>query len=539
MEIEETSLFKTLNNYRYGDTTIEQVKNYIQNQEFPTNVNNTTKRNRFTQKWQHFTIENNYLVYNNNDIQLIVVPNSERQSIVKEYYNDFAMSAGAGIKNLYHKICLKYLNITRSYVEKYLKRQGFYNMTRPSNHYIHRPIIDAPFPNMRWGIDTIDMRHFNFAYDKNNKLKKKVNVESTANKGFSYIFTCIDYASRYAWARPLKDQTSTSIVAALKDIMEKSNTVPQIIQSDNGSSFRVDYKRFLAEKGVETIYTKTYSPQSNGLVENLNGQIRKMLRDIMTRKQSINWISYLQKCVQNKNNTRNETTGKTPNQVWTAGLKEAYENEIDEKKAKNIQQARANLITKAKKQIESYKVPIYEKGDLVHIKLSAMYSKIRRVIKEGNKKLLLTSFTPEVYRIHSVLQYKSPYGEDIRPNNAYTVETVTQPPKVLNYRRNDITLPNNKNGRLRFSQNEPMRFYAKDFIKVEENTQPPSYSNKDVLVVNDKYKKLGLLPHKKISKGNEPLVLERGERTRRPNPRFQTGGLILVGGIAHSILDDE
>ena len=479
-------------------------------------------------------------------MHLTVVLNNEREDIVKKYYENFAMSAGAGIKNLYYKICLSYLNISRSFVQKYLQQQGLFNMTRPSNHQIHRPIIDAPYPNMRWGIDTVDMRHFNKAYDKNNVLKK-INVDATANKGYSYILTCIDYASRYVWAVALKDQKAPSIVAALKSIMEESNTVPQIIQSDHGSSFRKEYKRFLDEKGVSIIYTKTYSPQSNGLVENFNGQLRKMLRDIMTRARSINWISHLQECVDNKNNSKNETTGKTPNQIWTPGLQDAYESQIDEGKANTIREARQNLLQNAQKQIDKYKAPIYEKGNLVHVKLSALYSKIRRVVKEGNKKLLLTNFTPEVYKIRSVIQVKAPDDRDFRPNLIYTLQTLTTPAKTINYRNNDITLPDNLNGRLRFSKNEPMRFFAKDFIQVDSNNQPNNYSNRDVLKINDFYDKLGLIPPTETAAQNQRRVertllgapvnttLERGTRANRgQNTRFGEG--VRIGGMIHTII---
>jgi len=540
-------LYRKLNSYIYDDNTIQEVKDFITNSTVPAFIgNDESKLDDFVEKWNGFIVDDNKLIYTGNNMRLTVVPNDERENIVKKYYNDFAMSAGAGYKNLYYKICLSYLNISRAFVLNYLKKQGFYNMTRPSNHHLNRPIIDAPFPNMRWGIDTVDMRHFSKAYDKNNVLQK-INVDATANKGFSYILTCIDYASRYVWAKALKDQKATSIVAALKSIMEESNTTPQIIQSDQGSSFRKEYKRFLDEKNVSIIYTKTYSPQSNGLVENFNGQLRKMLRDIMTRTKSVDWINHLQECVDNKNNSKNETTGKTPNQIWTAGLQDAYKNEIDENKANNIREARQNLLRNAQEQIDKYRTPVYEKGDLVHIKLSALYSKIRRVVKEGNKKLLVTNFTPEVYRVRSVIQVKAPDDVDFRPNLIYTVKTLTNPAKIVNYRNNDITLPDNRLGRQRYSKNEPMRFFASDFIKVESNNKPKNYSNRDVLKINDFYNKLGLIPpvetlaqtqrRTQATLLGEPIdeTLQRGTRANR-GQNIRLGEGIMIGGMIHSII---
>lgn len=228
-------------------------------------------------------------------------------------------------------------------------------------------------------------------------------------------------------------------------------------------------------------------------------------------------------------------------------MQDAYESQIDEGKANTIREARQNLLQNAQKQIDKYKAPIYEKGNLVHVKLSALYSKIRRVVKEGNKKLLLTNFTPEVYKIRSVIQVKAPDDRDFRPNLIYTLQTLTTPAKTINYRNNDITLPDNLNGRLRFSKNEPMRFFAKDFIQVDSNNQPNNYSNRDVLKINDFYDKLGLIPPTETAAQNQRRVertllgapvnttLERGTRANRgQNTRFGEG--VRIGGMIHTII---
>jgi hypothetical protein len=183
-------------------------------------------------------------------------------------------------------------------------------------------------------------------------------------------------------------------------------------------------------------------------------------------------------------------------------------------------------------------------GDLVRVKLSSLYSKIRRTIKEGNKKLLVTNYTPEVYKIRSVVQLSSPNDIDFRPNQVYTIQTLTNPSKVVNYQK-DITLRDDATGRQRYSTTEPMRFFAKDFIKVDTDDKP--YSNRDVIKLNDFYAKLGLIPpaetaaqlkkrQAKTTSGATQAVIQRAtanpnapKEQRQRKPTEKTKGLTIGG----------
>ena len=51
-------------------------------------------------------------------------------------------------------------------------------------------------------------------------------------------------------------------------------------------------------------------------IENFNKQLRKILRKISIRNNNLNWIDYLQICIDNKNAQYNKTTKHTPNQLW-------------------------------------------------------------------------------------------------------------------------------------------------------------------------------------------------------------------------------
>ena len=60
---------------------------------------------------------------------------------------------------------------------------------------------------------------------------------STFNKGFRFLFCVIDIFSKYAWVVPLKDKKGVSIVDAFQKISDDSDRKPNKIWVDKGSKF--------------------------------------------------------------------------------------------------------------------------------------------------------------------------------------------------------------------------------------------------------------------------------------------------------------
>jgi len=528
-DIPESQLLVTLNNYKEFQTLagLEKVKQYLQSKKLPVfrkytfkNEDNETitvtaqqQRERFIKKFQDFVFQDDKIVYKNDDVTLIVVYPNERDDIIKKYYNDKTTGLGSGIQNLYNKITQQYLNISRDEVELFLKKQPFYQMTRPLQKVVNRPIVDAPFPNMRWAIDLIEMSQY-LKYKKESD-GSKVAVEG-ANFPYVYILSIIDFASRYCWARPLKNKSANEVATTLLKVFEETNTRPLVIQADGGKEFGVSMARQInqgyplgSNGNIQIIYTKSYSPQSNGLVENLNAQIRKMLRDAMNRNVVINkptevkapnWIKYLPDVITNKNNTKNGTTKKRPIDVWHEGLKRTFEEYQDEKKLKSVRLARENLLKEAQRSLNRYKdAKEYKKGDLVRVKMTTLYSKLRRLVKENpqNEKLFIATFTPEIYVISRVItnQATFPLGDGIyRPKVRYLISPYKKPNQRIT-KNNDLTLALATDGENRVvgvSGKQPMMFFASDFMPVsKENVIVPS-TNKALLLKTDYYNNLGI-----------------------------------------------
>ena len=106
--------------------------------------------------------------------------------------------------------------------------------------------------------------------------------EKQTNDGNKSILTCIDYFSKYVWAEPLKNNQAISIRDAMERIATKAHTYPKIIQSDNGSEFKAAFSDWTREHNIGHIKTLSYSPTSNGFIENFNKQLRGLSEKVQS-----------------------------------------------------------------------------------------------------------------------------------------------------------------------------------------------------------------------------------------------------------------
>jgi transposase InsO family protein len=89
--------------------------------------------------------------------------------------------------------------------------------------------------------------------------------------GWEFLHVCIDDASRLAYAEVLRDERKESAVAFLRRALAFFRThriTVQRLMSDNGSCYRSKlFARVCTEAGIRHIFTKPYTPQTNGKAE--------------------------------------------------------------------------------------------------------------------------------------------------------------------------------------------------------------------------------------------------------------------------------
>jgi hypothetical protein len=310
----------------------------------------------------------------------MVIPDGERNGVLLKIYKDLKQGVGQGIDIFYNRVRDKYLNVKRKDVSDFLKSQKVYQITRPQQHIENKPVL-ATSPNERYGIDCINM----VSYASSN---------GGVDRGIKFISTVVDYFSREVWLRPLQTQTAVNVRNALVNIVQETTTYPKIIQADNSSEFKAETSKWMSDNNIVYIKTLSYSPESNGLVEGKNKIVRKILREIMIRQNSRNWTNFLQICAELINTRRNGTTKENPNNIWRGG------HELQGEKNSAVIRLHEKRITNSIKNntTEEYKI-----NDYVRVKMSTLYSSVRKIIKSGDKKLLVVNYSPTLYQIDSIL----------------------------------------------------------------------------------------------------------------------------------------
>eukprot|EP00794_Sanderia_malayensis_P021282 gene21282-23353_t len=153
------------------------------------------------------------------------------------------------------------------------------------------PLIDIPFK--RVAIDLIGP------------------IFPSSEKGYRYILTMVDYATRYNDAVPLKNIDTETVAEALLDMYSRLS-FPEEILSDNGTQFisecMEEVSRLLS---IKQLTSMPYHPMCNGLVEKFNGTLKAMLRRLCN-EQPRQWPRYINAVLFAYREVPQESTGFSP-----------------------------------------------------------------------------------------------------------------------------------------------------------------------------------------------------------------------------------
>ena len=106
----------------------------------------------------------------------------------------------------------------------------------------------------------------------------------TAKGGFRFMMTCIDTASRWPEAFPLRSTTSRAVIGCLTQVFTRWG-FPEKLTSDNGPQFtRATFTKWLRDKGIAHARATPYHPQANGIVERLHRTLNSVIAKTVTCK---------------------------------------------------------------------------------------------------------------------------------------------------------------------------------------------------------------------------------------------------------------
>lgn len=372
-------MFRSLNALKFTDENIENIKNYILTRQLPVKLNAFEKQ-RFITNFKDFVVEDGKLIYQPKHLE--VIKESDIDETLKQLYNNPVYGLGTGIKTFYNSVTGKYLNIPRKKVREFLETKTTYQLTKPEPLPSNKPVF-ATYSNQRWATDLVDVKLY-----------------AGYNNNYKFILTAIDFFSKKAFAVGIFDNTAPNVIKGFETIIsdQAEGTTPNYLQADNGPEFTSKlFNEWCQRKNIKLIHTLSYTPQSNGLIENFNGQLRKMMREGFIRNNSddkLNWRKYLDIYLQNKNERKHYTTKEKPNDVWRRGSTDNKENDNE-----ISQQVRERIKSYVKREVDKNKSQIFKKGDKVRVLMSSLYSEIRALVKSGRNKLVPVKWSPNIYTI--------------------------------------------------------------------------------------------------------------------------------------------
>ena len=471
---------RTLNAYPDWNSVaqINQVKAYVVSnyQVYPPNLSQR-QQDRYDEKFgSNYEVVANRLYYRPVQpagvplrVDLEVIPPAGRPQALQAVFNNPREGLGVGLNQFYAQICKHYLGIKRTQTSKFLKSQGNYNLTVRPTKVVNKPIL-AKTSNERWGLDVIHMPQYCRPHmgDVNDGGRAK------------YIMTVVDYFSKKVWARPLQASTAVAVRNAFANVCATAHTFPHILQTDNGAEFTGQpFTAWIAQHPMITqVFSTPYSPQTNGLVERMNQEVRKKIASGMVRNNDFEWVHHLQDYCDNINSQKTSTHKYTPDELWSQGYNPPVAGNIDfnlrandGSSAADIQSvAQAKLVRNAQNMLQRGEQPhVYHVGDIVRIKMSSLYANLRLRKKNGIlHKYTIVRYTSERYRVLNAFRFPVPVG----PNNqrlwdihrtTYTLATTTVPPQIL--------VVNAQN-------NVPKQWFASDMQLVTQPSVQPTIPNR-------------------------------------------------------------
>jgi small nuclear ribonucleoprotein (snRNP)-like protein len=426
--------FNQLNILFQNQERIDTVLDYLMFGNYPKYITDTENKKtaengkkRYRHKFRLFTLDsNNNIIYKPTNLR--VVNEADVKDTLTEVFES-NNGLGKGVTNFYKFIKTKYIGIKRQDCEDFLKLQGEYQMITPHRHRINKPIISKNVNDL-WAGDLIDM-----------------NLYKTNNRGYRYIFTLVDIFSRNVFLLRLKNKDAQTLQTAFSEFLAKLNDKPKSLLLDNGTEFLGEFAEYCKRENIKIRHTTSYSPQSNGVCERMNREVRKILKAMFVRNNDLVWYDKLDEVSKIKNLTYHSSIKIEPQTVY-----DFQANTPEDFKKKIAREAREAIRQKAMRDVAKYKANEYKVGDWVRITMSAVYPSIRQIIKSGNAKQIVVQYLPILFQIKSVI-YKR---KGLLEKNEYTLihdgHTLCTPLKI----RDTAT---------------PKRLFASDLIAVDEDTK--------------------------------------------------------------------
>ena len=107
----------------------------------------------------------------------------------------------------------------------------------------------------------------------------------------NYIITLVDYFTKWVEAKAIPNMESEEVIKFLNKVFARHRP-PEIIIIDNGNSFISEVTKMMSDLCRSWVhYVSLHHPESNGMIENRNRKVGKLLRLLVDNETE--WDEYL------------------------------------------------------------------------------------------------------------------------------------------------------------------------------------------------------------------------------------------------------
>lgn len=217
-------------------------------------------------------------------------PVAIRENFFDILYNIHSLNNGhVGINKTYNLADTRYYGIPQVVVKKFINFCSICNCKQPQAIQPRlKPIRSDEFLS-RIQLDLVDMR---------NKPCKK------DGKTYQWIAHIVDHFSKFHILWPQQHKTAEEVVDGLRKFVFPYFGLPKILQCDYGKEFKnKDVISLIKDWGGECKikHGRPRHPQSQGLVEQANGTMERMIASYEEQYMSQDWVSFLPKIMFNLN----------------------------------------------------------------------------------------------------------------------------------------------------------------------------------------------------------------------------------------------
>lgn len=221
----------------------------------------------------------------------------EEKYLHQIYYNPKYATAFSSFRKLWEYIKSQKRNISKLQLSDWLAKQDVYTSHHPIIHRFKRRKVVTRGINDVWDVDLMDMS--GFAED---------------NDGVTFIAIFIDIFSRLLYAEPMKNKSNKETLAAIKRVMQKSQSQPDTFRSDAGKEFvGREVKNYLADREIYQQVTRNdkKANYAERVIRTIKGRIYKYLYYKKTKR----YIDVLEDIVNGYNNTYHRSINMMPSEV--------------------------------------------------------------------------------------------------------------------------------------------------------------------------------------------------------------------------------